>query len=150
MVKNLSQWPWSSYPATMGIACAAEWLDTDWLLSQFGKQHKLARRGYHEFILQGKGLASPLEEARYQFILGDDAFVEQFRNSKSTDQLREISKAQKRSQAKTLYEYDTQYKTRNEGMAKAYHSGAYTMREIAEYFAVHYMTVSRAVRQYEN
>jgi len=150
MVKNLDQWPWSSYPATMGIANATEWLDTDWLLSQFGKQGKLARRRYHEFIMQGKGLASPLKETRHQLLLGDDAFVEQFRDSKSADQLREISKAQKRSQAKTLHEYDKQHKTRNEAMAKAYHSGAYTMREIAEHFAVHYMTVSRAIRQFEH
>ena len=32
-------------------------------------------------------------------------------------------------------------------MAKAYASGAYSMREIADYFGVHYMTVSRAVRR---
>ena len=82
-------------------------------------------------------------------IPGDDAFVEQFRDSKNADQLREISKAQKRSQALALPEYQTHYKTRNEAMAKAYYSGAYTMREKAEYFSVHYMTVSRAVKQFE-
>ncbi len=34
-------------------------------------------------------------------------------------------------------------------MAHAYHSGAYTMKQIAEAFSVHYMTVSRAVRKVE-
>jgi transposase-like protein len=34
-------------------------------------------------------------------------------------------------------------------MARAYLSGAYTMAEIAEYFGIHYMTVSRAVRKFE-
>jgi transposase-like protein len=34
-------------------------------------------------------------------------------------------------------------------MAQAYASGAYTMAEIARHFGVHYMTVSRAVRQFE-
>lgn len=150
MVKNLDQWPWSSYPAIMGLAPTAEWLDTDWLLNQFGRQRKLARLNYHKFIMQGKGLPSPLEKTRHQLILGDAAFVEQFRESKNTDQLREVSKAQKRIQAKTLHEYATGYKDRNESMAKAYYSGAYTMREIAEHFGVHYMTVSRAVRQYEH
>ena len=38
---------------------------------------------------------------------------------------------------------------RNEAMATAYQSGAYTMAEIADYFGVHYMTVSRAVRSCE-
>jgi predicted DNA binding protein len=35
-------------------------------------------------------------------------------------------------------------------MAAAYVSGAYTMKAIAEYFGVHYSTVSRAVRRAEN
>ena len=149
MVESVDQWPWSSYSAVMGTSTSPEWLDTDWLLSQFGKQRKLARRKYDEFIVQGKGLPSPLKETRHKLILGDDAFVEQFRDSKSIDQLREASMAQKRSLAMTLLEYEKHHETRNEAMAKAYYSGAYTMREIAEYFAVHYMTVSRAVRQFE-
>lgn len=149
MVESVDQWPWSSYSAVMGTSTSPEWLDTDWLLSQFGKQRKLARRKYDEFIVQGKGLPSPLKETRHQLILGDDTFVEQFRDSKSIDQLREASMAQKRSLAMTLPEYEKHYETRNEAMAKAYYSGAYTMREVAEYFAVHYMTVSRAVRQFE-
>ena len=38
---------------------------------------------------------------------------------------------------------------RNEAISEAYKSGAYTMAQIAEYFDVHYMTVSRAVRSFE-
>ena len=34
-------------------------------------------------------------------------------------------------------------------MARAYRSGANTMREIAEPFGVHYMAVSRAVHRFE-
>jgi transposase-like protein len=34
-------------------------------------------------------------------------------------------------------------------MVAAYQSGAYTMAEIARYFDVHYMTLSRAVRAAE-
>ena len=149
-VNHLNQWPWSSYPATMGKSTSPEWLDTDWILSQFGRQRKVARQKYHEFIMQGKGLPSPLEATRHQLILGDDTFVERFRDTKNADQLREISKAQKRSLFMTLPEYETHYKTRNEAMARAYLSGAYTMRQIAEYFRMHYMTVSRAVGQFES
>ncbi|MFO7858262.1 MAG: helix-turn-helix domain-containing protein [Ectothiorhodospiraceae bacterium] len=35
-------------------------------------------------------------------------------------------------------------------MARAYRSGGYTMKAIAEHFGVHYATVSRAVRRYES
>ena len=38
---------------------------------------------------------------------------------------------------------------RDEAMARAYASGAYSMKEIGDLFGVHYMTVSRAVRRLE-
>jgi putative transposase len=34
-------------------------------------------------------------------------------------------------------------------MAKAYATGAFTMKEIGDFFGVHYMTVSRALRTFE-
>ena len=149
MVKNLNQWAWSSYMATMGAVTGPKWLDTDWLLSQFSKQRIQARAKYHEFITQGKNLPSPLEETRHQLILGDDTFIEQFRDIRNVNQLREFSKSHKRTLVMTLAGYQNQFTTRNEAMANAYYSGAYTMREIAEYFGIHYITVSRAVKQYE-
>ncbi len=42
------------------------------------------------------------------------------------------------------------YANQNRAMAAAYGSGAYSMREIAAYFAVGRMTVSRAVKQYSS
>jgi len=48
-----------------------------------------------------------------------------------------------------LDDYLCHYQNRNEAMAQAYLSGANTMLEIGEHFDVHYMTVSRAVRQFE-
>jgi hypothetical protein len=38
---------------------------------------------------------------------------------------------------------------RDQVIAHAYLSGAYTMAEIGGHFGVHYMTVSRAVRKFE-
>lgn len=149
MVKRLEAWPWSSYPAVMGLADTPVWQDTDWLLTQFGKQRKRAREKYTKFILEGKGLPSPLGETRNQLLLGDDAFAEKFRGDDDAEKLREHSKSQRRAIALTLTEYEKRCDGRNEAMARAYNSGAYTMREIAEYFGVHYMTVSRAVRKHE-
>ena len=34
-------------------------------------------------------------------------------------------------------------------LARAFHSGVYSIQEIADYFGVHYSTVSRAVRWLE-
>jgi hypothetical protein len=49
----------------------------------------------------------------------------------------------------TLDEYRSRFSVKDEAMAHAYLSGAYTMADIGRYFGVHYMTVSRAVRKYE-
>ena len=78
-----------------------------------------------------------------------DAFVEQHHQSKSHEELRELSKAHRRSLAKSLADYELESLDRNEAMAQAYNSGAYTMVGITEHFGVHYMTVSRAVRGFE-
>jgi hypothetical protein len=46
-------------------------------------------------------------------------------------------------------EYQIHHKNKDEAMAQAYLSGAYTMAGIGQYFGVRYMTVSRAVRKFE-
>jgi len=48
-----------------------------------------------------------------------------------------------------LSEYAAKYPERNEAMARAYRSTAYSMREIGEFFGVSEKTVSRAVREWE-
>jgi putative transposase len=49
-----------------------------------------------------------------------------------------------------LAECQRAYPQRTTAMANAYRSGAYTMKELGEFFGVHYITVSRAVRFFEN
>ena len=149
MVNALEDWSWSSCPMVMGRAPTPRWLDTDWLLGQFAAERGKALKGYREFVMAGMGVPSPLQEVRNQLLLGDDAFVERHRQSHDDERLREVSKAHRRSIALTLDDYRSRYPDRDEAMARAYLSGAYTMAEIGQHFAVHYMTVSRAVRKYE-
>jgi transposase-like protein len=80
--------------------------------------------------------------------LGDDAFVARHQGP-SNDSLREVSKAQRRSVAWPLPVYCERYPDRTEAMARAYLAGAYTMADIGAHFGVHYMTVSRAVKAFE-
>ena len=149
MVASPEEWPWSSYCYCFQDQFAPKWLDIDWLLGQFGTQRSQARKAYQAFVMEGRGVASPLLATRNQLILGDDAFVERHRQDKLPEQLRELSLAHRRSLALPLSEYPVRYANRDEAMYKAYQSGAYTMAEIAEQFSVHYMTVSRAVRKWE-
>ncbi len=149
MVSRPEQWRWSSHGAVLDHRGAPDWLDTDWLLGQFGRQRNRARQAYEAFVMAGQGVPSPLLATRHQLILGDDAFVEQYHQNKAHGELRELSKAHRRSLALPLANYEQGYADRNEAMAQAYRSGAYTMAAIAEHFGVHYMTVSRAVRACE-
>jgi putative transposase len=147
MVADPAEWPWSSYRTVVGEAPAPRWLDTDWLLGQFGGERMPAIGAYRQFVLAGKGAPSPLNQV--QHLLGDDAFVVLHQQSRGRDTLREVSKAQRRSVALNLPVYQGRYPDRAEAMARAYFSGAYTMAEIGAHFGVHYMTVSRAVKAFE-
>lgn len=149
MVATAQDWPWSSYRAQVGAVPAFDWLDTEWLLGQFGQQQADAIARYRRFVVEGVGESSPLEAVRDQLYLGDQQFGESLRTLAESRYLRGISKAQRRPMAGSLAEYEHGCSSRREAMAQAYRSGAYTMQQIAEHFGVHYMTVSRAVSHYE-
>lgn len=92
---------------------------------------------------------SPWDKVQHQVLLGDEDFVSRFKDGKRGDTRREVSKAQRRSVALELAAYRERYPNRDEAMARAYLSGAYTMAEMGAHFGVHYMTVSRAVKRFE-
>lgn len=149
MVGDPGEWAWSSYNAQVAREPAPEWLDVEWLLGQFGTRPGEAIPRYARFVAAGAGKESPLNGVRDQLYLGDEAFGERIRSLANGRNLREISRSQRRPVARSLGEYARISRSRDEAMACAYGSGAYTMREIADYFGVHYMTVSRAVRWHE-
>ena len=149
-VKTAHEWPWSSYRETLGHRIAPGWLQTDWLLSRFSKERRTAVDKYKAFVAAGNDKPNPMDNLKNQIYLGSDEFVETVQGWLDNDStLEEIPHAQKRPAAKPLSLYKEREPNRNTAMAKAYLSGAYSMREIGEYFGVHYMTVSRAVRCYE-
>jgi len=82
-------------------------------------------------------------------LLGDDAFVDRFKVGAKSDELRELSKAHKCALAHSLDECQSRCADRDKAIAEAYYSGAYTMTKIGAFFGVHYLTVSRAVRKFE-
>ena len=84
--------------------------------------------------------------------LGSDDFVESMWHKladSNKESLKEIIRLQSRSLAKPLQWYEENTADRKKAMALAYASGDYTMKEISEWFCVHYSTVSRAVKLFE-
>lgn len=149
MVKRLEAWPWSSYLATCGQASAPEWLQTDWILAQFGRQRASAIRKYVQFVHEGARLPSVWTQLQGQIYLGSVAFVKKMQTLiEQKPALDEIPRAQRRILTRALADFERGY-PRNEAMARAYLSGRHTMLAIAEHFGVHYSTVSRMVKAYE-
>ena len=149
MVATPDAWPWSSYGMTCSDVPAPDWLQTDWLLSQFSAQRGAAVHAYREFVAAGRGLQSPMTNLRHQMVLGDDEFVKRLKVGQIVADRTEMSRPQRKGVALALHEYRSGFDDRSEAMAHAYVDGAYTMAEIAEHFSVHYRTVSRAVQQFE-
>lgn len=150
MVKRLENWPWSSYHASCGQVPAPEWLQTDWILAQFGRQRAAAIRKYVEFVHEGARLPSVWTQLQGQIYLGSEGFVKKMQGQiEKKPALDEIPRAQRRTLTQPLTDFEQRYPG-SEAMARAYLSGHHTMLAIAEHFGVHYSTVSRAVKAYEN
>lgn len=150
MVRAAEGWEWSSYRAMVGQIQAPAWLETDWLLGQFGEDRAGAQAGYAEFVRQGVGGASIWDGLRHQMFLGGEGFVERHcATSKPLEGLREVPRAQRRALAEPLASFARRYPHRGEAMARAFATGVYTMQDIGAFFDVHYSTVSRAVRGFQ-
>lgn len=150
MVRRVEDWPWSSYRATVGMVQSPDYLSTEWLLSGFGPKRRAAIAAYARFVAAGMGAESIWTNLRNQIFLGSEDFVQQMHEKIRPEQpLREVPSLHKRPVAKALSYFSKRYPDRDEAMAEAYKSGAYSMQEIGTYFGVGRMTVSRAVKKSE-
>jgi REP element-mobilizing transposase RayT len=149
MVKRLEAWPWSSYLATCGQVDTPPWLQTDWILGQFGSRRSSAIAKYVSFVHEGARLPSVWAQLQGQIYLGSEDFVKKMQSQiEKKPTLTEIPRAQRRAITQPLAQFEESY-PRNEAMARAYLSGQHSMQAIAQHFSVHYSTVSRVVRNHE-
>ena len=152
MVDQLEDWPWSSYLAMIGDAPRPEWLTTDWILSLFGKQRRVAMERYRQFVLEGVQHQPEIwSNLKGQIYLGDEAFVTEMqkRIGREKDDLN-IPKQQKRPIAKPLPEIAAQYTDRNTAIIATYKTGAYSQREIGDFYQLHPTTIGAIVRKNKN
>jgi REP element-mobilizing transposase RayT len=150
LVNDPQDWRWGSYQSMIGRCDSPTWLDTEWLLGQFGRSPELARIRYQEFVIQGIGKSSPLKDTQHQLVLGDEAFVARHRCGLGTREFTAVVKNQRRLGAMELEEYEKAYSDRDEAMARAYATTAFSMVAIGHHFNVSEKTVSRAVRRFES
>jgi putative transposase len=59
-ISELDRYPWSGHWTVMGNA-DHEWMDTEYVLKQFGSRVKAARKAYHGFVAEGMTLGKVRE-----------------------------------------------------------------------------------------
>jgi len=147
MAKKPSDWPWSSYRASVGLMPPAPWLAVDGLLAQFAKRRSLAQQRYAQFVAEGIKAASPWSNLKGQVFLGDDQFVlrmQAYLQSGKDDV--QIPIVQRRPPPPPLAEIESHAQDRNAAIVAAYATGGYSYQQLADYFGVHFTTVGKIVR----
>ncbi len=149
MIRKLEHYPWSSYLATCGQAPLPSWLHVDAILSLFSAQRARAITRYVEFVHEGSRLPSVWHQLQGQVYLGSDAFLKRMQQLiEEKPSVSEVPKAQQRAREKALRDFAKHF-PRDEAIARAYLSGHHTMAAVADFFRVHYTTVSRIVKAHE-
>lgn len=135
MVKQPGDWRWSSYLAMIETVKTPEWLAVDGLLIQFNESRQKAIKSYRQFVMEGIKNGPIWEQLNRQVYLGNEDFIEKIQEHKKVNKNDDqIPKIQKRSKALSLEEYKQNDKERNTAIYKAYSSGAYSYKEIGDYF----------------
>lgn len=157
LAAEAAAWRWSSLRALAGRLpaekAAPDWLAVDALLALYGPDATQARvRALAEIAADDR---PPVwNDLRHQVFLGSEAFVAERREAARAaaagrGSLAEIPRAQWQAPPAPLEVIAAEAASRDEAMARAYLGGGYSQARIARHFAVHYSTVSRAVRRFE-
>ena len=150
MTKTIRSWKWSSYKAMVGEVVAPSWLDTDWILEQFGKQRKNAIEQYVNFVREGVGLPSIWNNIQNQVFLGSEKFINKNQTLiNKKESLGEVPRLQKRKIPSSLDYYESKFKDQEKAILNAYLSGGYTLKELGDHFGKHYSTISRIIKAKE-
>ena len=146
MVKDVFEWPWSSYRSMAGDDTAPAFLNVEMILSQFSEQKDKAKHLYAGFVAEGVGKESIWSNLTQQVFLGHDDFVSTAQAKAKGSFDNNIPRVQQLAPEKPLHEIAGAYGSRNDAIVAAYQSGAYSYSKIADYFSVHFTTVGRIVR----
>lgn len=140
MVSSVKEWPWSSYLSTAGLTPVPELLTIDWILQQFGSHRGDAHRRYREFVLRSDDQPSPWDNLGGGVLLGDEEFVDRFQPHLSEQRdFEEIPRAQRFAHRPTLANLlTTNLCHRTEAARQAHVDWGYTLKEIAQFWGIHY------------
>jgi REP element-mobilizing transposase RayT len=146
LVSRSRDWTWSSYRATAGLSPVPPFLEVDWVLSQFGRSRRAARRAYRRFVARGLGV-DVWRELRGQIYLGGRSFVEKHAPIQEQP-IPEIPRVQHLVNRPALGEL-FESRPAHGALLLAHRRYGYTFREIGAFLGIHPATASRRLRRYE-
>ena len=148
VVKRATDWEWSSYRASLGIAPAEPCLAINGLLAQFARRRDVARLRYARFVAEGIKAPSPWTQLKAQVFLGDDPFVEQMQKRAAGSQRRDVQipRAHRRAPPASLAQIEKEAPDRDSAVVQAHATGAYSYQQIGSHFELHFTTVGKIVR----
>ena len=149
-VKNIEDWEWSSYQTLTGLNSKKDIVFTDTIWSYFSKQVNKAQKQYRDFVYAGIGKDDKIHSnARGGFIIGGENFTKSIVQRLKTKKLIEIKKEERypdRPEMDKIF-YN---KSRNEGIGIAINQWGYGLQEVGNFVNLHYSTVSRIAKRYQN
>jgi putative transposase len=155
LVAHPGQWLWSSYRAAAGEAPVPAFLTVDWVLSLGDTSVRaMAERRYREFVERGLAeITSPPERAPLGSVLRDPTVLahvgERVRSSATLGEIPRIQRFALRPPLATLFAGVASRRDRDARCVRAVRDHGYTMRAVAQFLGLHYMTVSRALARSE-
>ncbi len=157
LVENPEEWEWSSFRQISGKSeKRVAFLETDWLLSQFGKSKKVAQERYIEYVKSSDAADDkPFENVVSGTILGSAEFVRMFDEPIwEKDEIEEIRRKHRHTNRPPLSallpaESDEKLDDRNRKIFEAVFDYGYRQKEIADYLGMHYASVSRILKESE-
>lgn len=158
LVSEPKQWRWSSYGATAYSVKAPDFLSVYWVLGQFAKQKKAARKAYRKFVADGlmDTEVSPWKKLVGQIVFGGSDFVADIQNrideAKEIGEIPRVQRFPGRPPLKKLFlkQKILDKAARNKQIVVAHVQYGYTLKEIADQLKIHYTTVSKVLKNYRN
>ena len=145
MVSAPEEYKWSSYSAFIGKIKAPQFLEINWLLSNFGKSKKQAKKNYKDFVggVDIKTVENPNRRVTEGFILGDSDFVSWIKDNflsgrKDEKEIPQLKKLKPRVPLETVLKAvcaefgcnDEQIKTKGRKKNKAREVAIYLARDV--------------------
>jgi len=163
LTTNPKKYPWSSHKAYLGED-KFEWLNTDFVLSQFGNSMSHARILYEEFVLSklGEGRREDLYQLADQRILGEDDFIAKVINMNTSEIMQpavrpvsfDLPTIQTAIEAELNMDHNSMLKLKRAGVLArrifcyvAREIGGFRCKEVAAYLGKDIATVTQGVRQ---